>query len=188
VSARCRRLDCSVVRPFGWQAVVFALQRSSAQQDPLNPQPHHPTPPRPTLPRPPKTPSYYPKLQSCVPFTPVSGPRLMVPPSPLRPAILKALAETLVSITDQLGVSSLHITFSSAEEWGALGALGLQQRRGIQFHWENDGYGCFDDFLAALKQSKRKSIRQVRCGCGVGVGFGVQVLCLCAVEMGSAVC
>jgi predicted N-acyltransferase len=70
-----------------------------------------------------------------VPFTPVTGPRLMVAPGPYRQAITKALAETLVAIADQLKVSSLHLTFCSAEEWAALGALGLQQRRGIQYHW-----------------------------------------------------
>ncbi|GBF90454.1 hypothetical protein Rsub_03450 [Raphidocelis subcapitata] len=107
---------------------------------------------------------YYPKLQCCVPFTPVTGPRLMTAPGPpnFRAAVTKALAETLVAATEALGASSLHVTFSSAEEWAAMGALGLQQRRGIQYHWENAGYSSFDDFLAALKQSKRKSIRQER--------------------------
>lgn len=61
----------------------------------------------------------------------------------------------------ELGVSSLHITFPTGEEWAALGSLGFQQRRGIQYHWENRGYDTFDDFLADLKQRKRKSIRQV---------------------------
>jgi predicted N-acyltransferase len=56
----------------------------------------------------------------------------------------------------------VHITFSTAEEWAELGARGFQQRRGIQYHWENNGYSTFEDFLADLKQSKRKSIRQVR--------------------------
>jgi predicted N-acyltransferase len=58
-------------------------------------------------------------------------------------------------------VSSVHITFSSGEEWAALGGLGWGQRRGIQYHWDNEGYSCFEDFLAQMKQSKRKSIRQV---------------------------
>lgn len=64
----------------------------------------------------------------------------------------------------ELGVSSLHVTFPTGEEWAALGSLGFQQRRGIQYHWENKpgGYDSFDDFLADLKQRKRKSIRQVR--------------------------
>lgn len=74
---------------------------------------------------------YYPKLQCCVPFTPVTGPRLMAAPGPAprRAAIIKALAETLVALTEALGASSLHVTFSEAEEWAAMGALGLQQRR-----------------------------------------------------------
>lgn len=59
-------------------------------------------------------------------------------------------------------MSSLHVTFPTGEEWSALGSLGFQQRRGIQYHWENRGYATFDDFLADLKQRKRKSIRQVR--------------------------
>ena len=55
----------------------------------------------------------------------------------------------------------MHITFSTSAEWAELGARGFQQRRGIQYHWENNGYNTFEDFLADLKQSKRKSIRQV---------------------------
>lgn len=61
----------------------------------------------------------------------------------------------------ELGVSSLHVTFPTGEEWSALGSMGFQQRRGIQYHWENRGYDTFDGFLADLKQRKRKSIRQV---------------------------
>lgn len=59
----------------------------------------------------------------------------------------------------------MHITFSTGEEWAALGSQGWQQRRGIQYHWDNEGYSSFEDFLAQLKQSKRKSIRQVGCVC-----------------------
>ncbi|WIA34378.1 hypothetical protein OEZ86_012714 [Tetradesmus obliquus] len=105
---------------------------------------------------------YYPKLQACVPFTPVTGNRLLVQPGQLAATVLKALAQTLLTITDEMGVSSLHVTFPTGEEWAALGALGFQQRRGIQYHWENRGYSSFEDFLADLKQSKRKSIRQER--------------------------
>lgn len=59
-------------------------------------------------------------------------------------------------------MSSLHVTFPTGEEWATLGSLGFQQRRGIQYHWSNRGYATFDDFLADLKQRKRKNIRQVR--------------------------
>jgi predicted N-acyltransferase len=59
-------------------------------------------------------------------------------------------------------VSSLHITFNTEDEWREMGQAGWLKRTGLQYHWENDGYSTFDDFLAALKQSKRKSIRQER--------------------------
>ena len=64
-------------------------------------------------------------------------------------------------VADQYGVSSLHLTFSTAEEASTLAEVGYLQRRGIQYHWENRGYNTFDDFLMDLKQSKRKNIRQV---------------------------
>ena len=62
---------------------------------------------------------------------------------------------------DQFGVSSLHMTFNTADEANALAQLGYLQRSGIQYHWENRGYTTFEDFLADLRQSKRKNIRQV---------------------------
>ena len=106
---------------------------------------------------------YYPKLQSCVPFSPVTGARLLAKAGPHREAMLEALASSLVTIADELKVSSLHVTFNKAEETGALsGDAGFLTRTGIQYWWENRGYESFDDFLANLKQSKRKSIRQER--------------------------
>ncbi|KAK9828957.1 hypothetical protein WJX72_003039 [[Myrmecia] bisecta] len=107
---------------------------------------------------------YYPKLQSCVPFTPVTGQRMMVKAGPHSTAIRKAMAETLIGIADELQVSGLHVTFNTEEEWAQAGALGYLQRTGIQYHWENRGYHVFDDFLMELKQSKRKNIRQERKG------------------------
>ena len=62
-------------------------------------------------------------------------------------------------------MSSLHLTFNTAEESNALAEVGYLQRSGIQYHWENRGYTAFEDFLADLKQSKRKNIRQVLCSC-----------------------
>lgn len=62
-------------------------------------------------------------------------------------------------------MSSLHLTFNTAEESNALADVGYLQRSGIQYHWENRGYTTFEDFLADLKQSKRKNIRQVLCAC-----------------------
>jgi predicted N-acyltransferase len=105
--------------------------------------------------------TYYPKLQVAVPFTPVPGPRLLVRPG-LGAEARAALARGLVSAAEQLGVSSLHVTFCREPEWHSLGEAGLLKRQGVQYHWHNRGYQSFDDFLASLKSSKRKTIRKER--------------------------
>lgn len=105
---------------------------------------------------------YYPKLQVSVPFTPVPGPRLLVRPGDDAEAIRGALIEALAAIADRLGVSSLHTTFCTADEAAAFEEAGWLIRRGRQFHWQNAGYKTFDDFLAALSHSRRKSIRKER--------------------------
>ena len=66
------------------------------------------------------------------------------------------------SAAEELGVSSLHVTFCREPEWHSLGAAGLLQRQGVQYHWHNRGYATFDDFLASLKSGKRKTIRKER--------------------------
>src|SRR5918994_5759230 len=104
---------------------------------------------------------YYPKLQVSVPFTPVPGPRLLVRPG-LGAWARATLAHGLVSAAEQLGVSSLHVTFCREDEWHELGQAGLLKRRGVQYHWHNRGYETFDDFLGALKHSRRKTIRKER--------------------------
>ncbi|MGB7259228.1 MAG: GNAT family N-acetyltransferase [Pseudolabrys sp.] len=105
---------------------------------------------------------YYPKLQVSVPFTPVTGPRLLVRPSPLAGAVRGALAEALTEITTASDLSSAHVTFLTEPEWRLLGDRGFLQRTDQQFHWENDGYASFEDFLAALSSRKRKTIRRER--------------------------
>jgi uncharacterized protein len=104
---------------------------------------------------------YYPKLQVSVPFTPVPGPRLLVRPG-LGAWARATLAHGLVSAAEQLGVSSLHVTFCPEQEWHELGRAGLLKRQGVQYHWHNRGYGTFEDFLGALRSSKRKTIRKER--------------------------
>ena len=100
---------------------------------------------------------YYPKLQSAVPFTPVTGPRLMGPPDAQRRLLAAASG-----LTGPLGASSLHITFLTEDEWKLAGEAGLLLRQDVQFHWENKGYATFDDFLASLSSSHRKTIRRER--------------------------
>lgn len=104
---------------------------------------------------------YYPKLQCAVPFTPVTGPRLLLRPD-AGPEVADALVAAMIALARRHKVSSLHITFPTEGEWRRLGAAGFLQRVGQQFHWRNDGYACFDDFLAALNSRKRKQIRRER--------------------------
>ena len=108
---------------------------------------------------------YYPKLQSAVPFTPVTGRRLLVNPDlPAEQAreMETALMAGMVQLAQNLGVSSLHVTFPTESEWERFGDAGYLQRIGQQFHWENKGFSTFDDFLAELSSRKRKNIRKER--------------------------
>jgi uncharacterized protein len=103
---------------------------------------------------------YYPKLQVAVPFSPVPGPRLLCRPGAGVPP--EALGAALVQACTELELSSVHATFCTETEWNALGQAGWLQRIGQQFHWENAGYGSFDDFLGTLSSRKRKVLRRER--------------------------
>lgn len=108
---------------------------------------------------------YYPKLQVAVPFSPVPGPRLLVRgdlSDPERIAALSALIAGMEQAALRLECSSIHVTFPDEATYDRLGEGGWLCRTGIQFHWSNDGYGNFDDFLAALNSRKRKAIRKER--------------------------
>jgi hypothetical protein len=105
---------------------------------------------------------YYPKLQVAVPFTPVTGPRLLARASPAAKTVRRALADALVEITTASELSSAHVTFLTEPEWRVLGERGFLQRTDQQFHWTNCGYASFDDFLSALSSRKRKTIRRER--------------------------
>jgi uncharacterized protein len=105
---------------------------------------------------------YYPKLQVAVPFTPVTGPRLLARAGSQGDAVRCALADALVEITTASGLSSAHVTFLTKEEWETLGERSFLRRTDQQFHWENADYTSFDDFLAALASRKRKTIRRER--------------------------
>ena len=108
---------------------------------------------------------YYPKLQCAVPFTPVTGPRLMVRPS-LLPSLAhdveRGLLGGMVELASRLKVSSLHVTFPTATEYDTMTRAGFLPRLGEQYHWENKDYESFDDFLSELSSRKRKSIRKER--------------------------
>src|SRR5215510_11897794 len=106
--------------------------------------------------------SYYPKLQVAVPFTPASGRRLLVRPGADVDTVQAGLAAGLIELTRLRDASSAHLTFLTEAEWRFLGQQGFLQRTDQQFHWENRGYGSFDDFTAALAARKRKVIRRER--------------------------
>ena len=105
---------------------------------------------------------YYPKLQVAVPFSPVTGPRLLVRPGRDGDRMRALLTAALVELARQHEVSSLHITFTREDEWRLFGSMGLLQRVGQQFHWKNEGFATFDEFLASLNSRKRKMIRKER--------------------------
>ncbi|MDQ1830418.1 GNAT family N-acetyltransferase [Massilia scottii] len=101
---------------------------------------------------------YYPKLLSAIPFTPVTGPRLLARDAAARAALLEAL----VSTQKASGVSSTHILYPPEDQVKQLEEAGFMLRSGVQFHWLNAGYRDFDEFLATLEQKKRKNIRAER--------------------------
>ena len=104
---------------------------------------------------------YYPKLQAAVPFTPVTGQRFLCK-SGYETIGRSALVQAAVQMAANNGLSSLHITFCAEEEHETAIEMGLLQRIGQQFHWVNDHYKCFDEFLNALSSRKRKNIRKER--------------------------
>ena len=105
---------------------------------------------------------YYPKLQCSVPFTPATGPRLLIRGDVDREQIANALASGLIALTGVSKASSVHVTFAREAEWKFLAEHGFLQRTDQQFHWHNQGFGTFDDFLASLNSRHRKAIKRER--------------------------
>jgi uncharacterized protein len=101
---------------------------------------------------------YYPKLLSAIPFTPVTGSRLLA----RSPGAEKKLIAALAALQENSGLSSTHILFPPEQQAQALKAAGFMLRSGVQFHWLNQGYRDFDDFLSTLDRKKRKNIRAER--------------------------
>jgi uncharacterized protein len=104
---------------------------------------------------------YYPKLISAVPFTPVPGPRLLLRPD-APPETRDHLIAAMVELCNRRHISSVHVTFAQQADAEALSESGFLQRIGQQFHWTNNGYRDFDDYLTALNSRKRKAVRKER--------------------------
>ena len=105
---------------------------------------------------------YYPKLQCAVPFTPVTGPRLLVTRGEDISTVKAGLAAGLQAVTQKLGVSSAHVTFAQESDVEVLEAAGFLHRTDQQFHFFNEGFSTYDDFLATLASRKRKAMKKER--------------------------
>ncbi|GAB4575137.1 MAG: GNAT family N-acetyltransferase [Rhodothalassiaceae bacterium] len=105
---------------------------------------------------------YYPKLLGAIPFTPVTGPRLLAAPGEDRAKIARLLIAAARRQAEDMRLSSFHITFLEEAEAALAEANGLLIRHDIQFHWRNRNFSDFEDFLASLSARKRKQIRRER--------------------------
>jgi predicted N-acyltransferase len=117
---------------------------------------------------------YYPKLVSTIPFTPASGPRLLTRKDAAaeQRAIRSALIDGLLQLTQSLGLSSAHILFASADEQSFLAERGFITRRDCQFHWHNNSFRSFDEFIATFRADKRKkALRERRRVAEQGIRF-----------------
>lgn len=114
---------------------------------------------------------YYPKLQIAVPHTPATGRRFLTRPG-FEDAGFGALVQGAVQLTENNMLSSLHVTFCTGEEAARAEVFGLMVRKSQQFHWRNDGYRDFDEFLGSLSSRKRKNLRKER---ATAQGFGGEI-------------
>jgi predicted N-acyltransferase len=128
---------------------------------------------------------YYPKLQASIPFTPVTGPRLLVAPgaAAARADIRRVLVAALADLTGGARLSSAHATFLGPDDVAAFVDGGWSIREDRQYHWPNRGYRDFSDFLATLLGRKRKQIQRERREALAG---GVEIVALRGAEIGEA--
>ncbi len=105
---------------------------------------------------------YYPKLVLAVPFTPATGPRILVRADQDRARVLSAFARAIPQLCGALPVSGAHVLFVPESESAELSGSGFAERRGVQFHWTNPGYRDFDDFLSRMNSKKRNQLKRER--------------------------
>jgi hypothetical protein len=105
---------------------------------------------------------YYPKLALCVPFTPVTGRRVLVAPGEDRDALAAALLERARRLAADEGLGAVQVLFPAVDEARPLEAAGLAPRVDFQYHWRNDGYRAPDDFLARFPSKRRTALRRER--------------------------
>ena len=106
---------------------------------------------------------YYPKLVSAVPFTPATGSRILHGKEPLDAEVMQALKAGWTRIAQDLGIMSIHVLFTREEQNEQLiDEWDFMKRLTYQFHWENQGWSSFDEFLGSLRSPSRKQIRKER--------------------------
>ncbi|MET3892532.1 putative N-acyltransferase [Bosea sp. OAE506] len=118
---------------------------------------------------------YYPKIQVAAPFTPATGPRLLVAPGPRAAEARAGLIAGLEALCDQTEASSIHVTFAQEPDVAALSEAGYLERHDLQFHWFNEGFATYDDFLATLASRKRKALKRERRE-ALAAGITIEVL------------
>ena len=106
--------------------------------------------------------SYYPKLLVGVPFTPVTGRRILTAPGENRDFLIRAVGQVLAELCEHFDLSSAHINFATEDEVEALKDIGYQHRLGIQYHWYRKGEACFDDYLARFNSKRRNQLKRER--------------------------
>jgi len=112
---------------------------------------------------------YYPKLLAAAPFSPVTGPRLLVREDIDRDTGRRMLLSGAITLCDRMSVSTLGVNFPTEDEWRFMGGEGMLLRQNQQYHWLNASYASFDDFLGALSSGRRKTIRRERRDAGAGL-------------------
>jgi len=105
---------------------------------------------------------YYPKFFSAVPFTPVTGPRLLVRPDAATGEVEASLCAGMIELAERYEISSIHVTFLPESQRSSFEGAGFLIRHSHQYHWQNRDYKSFDDFLASLTSRRRKTIRKER--------------------------
>ena len=120
--------------------------------------------------------NYYPKLLSAIPFTPITGVRLIARDKQAQQALL----HELIRLQTATQVSSTHILFHTKDEAASLTSAGFLLRQGIQFHWQNNSYANFEEFLLCLERKKRKNIRAER---RKVADFGIEFQHLCGIDI-----
>jgi predicted N-acyltransferase len=105
---------------------------------------------------------YYPKLLAGVPFTPVGGARVLVAPGERRAEWVRRFGEALREICLENDLSGVHVNFCLPDEVAPLEEAGFRLRLGIQYHWHNEGFGDFEDYLARFRSKRRNQIRRER--------------------------